>query len=177
MGIFYKNLDGECRQFMLEELKKDVLEGTLYIGSYLNETGSRNWTAILEEAIQNHDDVWLEDELRTRNYMKDKAERKKPTGGFTIASVPVTAPQMLAEGEFNRFYARGLCLKAIKNGTPDVVVYRGKEVRNPRPESQAKIGERIKASALLEDLRNSPGVEPALGLPSGPNSGLTVCLP
>lgn len=177
MGIFYKNLDGECRQFMLEELKKDVLEGTLYIGSYLNETGIRNWAAILEEAIQNHDDVWLENELRTRNYMKDKTERKKPTGGFTIVSVPVTAPQMLAEGEFNRFYARGLCLKAIKNNIPEVAIYRGKEVRQPRPESQAMIGKRINASALLDDLRKSQGVEPALGLPPGPNSGLTVCLP
>ena len=137
MGIFYKNLDGECRQFMLEELKKDVLGGTLYIGSYLNETGSKNWEAILEEAIRNHDDAWLENELRTRNYMKDKVERRKPKGGSTIVNVPVNASQMLAEGEFNRFYARGLCLKAIKNGISDVVVYRGKEVQNPRPESQA----------------------------------------
>jgi len=112
MGIYYKNLDGECRQFMLEELNKDATAGTLYISPRLNEIGLENWKIILEEAIRNHDDVWLENKLRAENYMKDQEQRRKPTGGFTIAKVPVTAPEMLAEGEFNRFYARGLCLKA-----------------------------------------------------------------
>lgn len=94
-----------------------------------------------------------------------------------MAKVPVTAPDTLAEGEFNRFYARGLCARAIADGIPDVEVYRGKQVQRPRPESQSKIGNRINVKALLEDLRKSQGVEPALGLPPGPNSGLTVRLP
>lgn len=177
MGIYYKNLDGECRQFMLEELNKDATAGTLYISPRLNEIGLKNWKIILEEAIRNHDDTWLENKLRTENYMKDQEQCRKPTGGFTIAKVPVTAPEMLAEGEFNRFYARGLCLKAIKNNISEVVIYRGKEVQQPRAESQAMIGKRINAGALLDDLRKSQGVEPALGLPPGPNSGITVCLP
>ena len=45
------------------------------------------------------------------------------------------------------------------------MIYRGKEVQQPRAESQAMIGKRINAGALLDDLRKSPGVEPALGLP------------
>jgi hypothetical protein len=53
-------------------------------------------------------------------------------------------------------------------------VYRGKDVQNPRPESQALIGRRLPAQSLLDDLRTAQGVEPALGLPPGPNSGLTV---
>jgi hypothetical protein len=177
MGIFYRNLDGECRQFMLEELRRDISGGILYISNRLNEIGSENWKTILEEAIQNHDDVWLGNKLRTENYINDQEQRKKPTGGFTIAKVPVTAPEILAEGEFNRFYTRGLCLKAIKNGFQDVLVYRGKEVQNPRAESQLMVGKKISAIALLGDLRKSQGVEPALGLPPGPNSGLTICLP
>lgn len=47
-------------------------------------------------------------------------------------------------------------------------------VRNPRPESEAMVGSRLPAQALLDDLRTSQGVEPALGLPPGPNSGITV---
>jgi hypothetical protein len=30
-----------------------------------------------------------------------------------VKRVPVNAPGILAEGEFNRFYLRGLCLAAI----------------------------------------------------------------
>ena len=33
---------------------------------------------------------------------------------------------MLAEGEFNRFYIRAVCLRSIESGTSDVVVYRAK---------------------------------------------------
>lgn len=42
----------------------------------------------------------------------------------------------------------------------------------PRPESEAMIGRLIIAEKLLKDLRASIGVEPALGLPKGPNSVL-----
>ena len=48
---------------------------------------------------------------------------------------------------------------------------------NPRPESEAKIGKTIAPQSLLDDLRKNIGVEPALGLPPGPNSGLSVKLP
>jgi len=176
MGIVYRNLDEECRKFMLEELNKDASERTLYISPRLNDVGSKSWKTILEEAIQRHDDVWISNKLRSENLLKDQEQRKKPSGGFTVAKVPITAPETLGEGEFNRFYARGLCLKAIKNGITEVTVYRGKQVQQPRPESEAMIGKKINAKALLEDLRKSQGVEPALGLPPGPNSGLTVCL-
>lgn len=59
----------------------------------------------------------------------------------------------------------------------ELVIYRAKQVREPRPESQAMIGKNINAKALLDDLRTHPGVEPALGLPPGPNSGLSIKLP
>ncbi|MGH3041645.1 MAG: hypothetical protein ACRDNG_07905 [Gaiellaceae bacterium] len=80
----------------------------------------------------------------------------------------------MAEGEFNRFYARGLCADVVASGGTEVQVYRGKDVQNPRSESQAMIGRRLPAQSLLDDLRTSQGVEPALGLPPGPNSGLTI---
>jgi hypothetical protein len=91
--------------------------------------------------------------------------------------VPATAPETLAEGEFNRFYIRGLCVRALAEGITELVIYRAKQVENPRSESTAKIGLKISAQALLTDLRANPGVDTALGLPPGPNSGLSVKLP
>jgi hypothetical protein len=46
---------------------------------------------------------------------------------------------MLAEGEFNRFYIRALCVRAIEDGLPEVIVYRAKEVQSARPESARMI--------------------------------------
>jgi hypothetical protein len=50
-------------------------------------------------------------------------------------------------------------------------------VANARSASEAKIGTQVDARALLADLRSHQGLEPALGLPPGPNSGLSVELP
>lgn len=55
----------------------------------------------------------------------------------------------------------------------EIEVYRAKEVATPRSESIALIGRRLSVSALLGDLRVSVGVDTALGLPPGPNSGLS----
>jgi hypothetical protein len=64
----------------------------------------------------------------------------------------------------------------MSEGKTQVRVYRAKHVDNPRPESEAKIGVLVDSQKLLNDLRTNPGVEPALGIPPGPNSGLSVQL-
>jgi hypothetical protein len=89
----------------------------------------------------------------------------------------VNAHEMLAEGEFNRFYIRAICLRAIEDGVPEVIVYRAKPVEHARAESEQKIGKGVAPEALLRDLRAHPGIDTALGLPQGPNSGLSVYLP
>lgn len=137
-----------------------------------------NVTKLLREAICKHADDWLAAELRRRGYFKTHEERRNSrTGSVSQVRVPVTAADTLAEGEFNRFYIRGVCRRAINEGIAEVVIYRAKEVEQPRPESEARRGQHLPAEAVLNDLRNSPGVDTALGLPSGPNSGLSVHLP
>jgi hypothetical protein len=162
---------------MLQELDMDVANGTLYISPRLSQQGEKDYEALLRRALSSGDDVSLARDLRSGRRMRDTEPRRTPTGGSTMARVPVTAPDTLGEGEFNRFYARGLCARAVDDGISHVIVYRAKQVRNPRPESEAMIGKRLGAEALLQDLRTHPGVEPALGLPPGPNSGLSVKLP
>lgn len=172
-----ENLETDrVRAFMLEEVERDMANGTLYPSKYFNEIGEARYPDLLREAVKNHDDSWLADGLRQNRCMKPKAMRRKPSGGYTEVKVPVTAPDTFAEGEFNRFYARGLCRLAIEQGVAALYIYRAKPVAVPRPESQAKIGTSIGTAALLDDLRTHQGVDTALGLPPGPNSGLSVRL-
>ncbi|MHB1413989.1 MAG: hypothetical protein ACYC1C_01960 [Chloroflexota bacterium] len=162
---------------MLDELAMDLAAGTLYISSRLSAAGRTAYEQVLREAITKTDETWLAEALRAHGRRNTTESRRKPSGGFTTAKVPVNAPETLAEGEFNRFYARGVCRRAVEDAIPKVVVYRAKLVVNPRPESQSMIGSQVDARALLEDLRAHQGVEPALRLPPGPNSGLSVRLP
>ena len=164
MGLYYENLDEKTREFMLKEIELDISNGRIYLGKHLNSYGQTTWVSLLREACQKFNDDWLAGQLRTTGCMKTNTARRTSKGGTTTARVPVTAPETLAEGEFNRFYARALCARAIKEGISHVEVYRGKSVMHPRPESQAKIGLKYSAKALLEDLRTSQGVEPCLGV-------------
>jgi hypothetical protein len=171
------NLDAQTRGHITAEIKTDMATTRLYISNRLSGRGRVEYPQLLQQAAEGHDDLWLASELRGNGRLNEMEERRKPKGGTTMARVPVTAPETLAQGEFNRFYIRGLCVRALAAGTPDLMIYRAKEVDNPRPESIAKIGQRISAQALLNDLRANPGVDTALGLPPGPNSGLSARLP
>lgn len=123
------------------------------------------------------DASWLAGQIRLNGYLLAKEQRKKPNGGSTLADVPYTAADTLAEGEFNRFYIRGLCLKAIEGNTHALIVYRAKAVTNARSESERKIGTSVLPQSLLNDLRSHIGLDTALGLPPGPNSGLSLYIP
>lgn len=175
MPLHYENLDDRTRGLMIYEVDGDVAASKLYRSVRFSPKGMAAYEGLLRLAIEKHSDSWLADQLRN-GCMKTHEMRKKPKGGVTTALVPVTAADTFAEGEFNRFYARAVCSRAIADGIPHVVVYRGKEVVTPRPESTALIGTKFTPTGLLFDLRSSQGVEPGLGLPPGPNSGLTIKL-
>lgn len=161
---------------MLDELDRDVAEGTVYMSSRLSSRGAAEYIEFLRRAITDHDEQWLANQLRTESLL-NATEPRRTKSGQTTAQVPVSAPWTLAEGEFNRYYVRGVCRRAINEGTLEVIVYRAQAVSSPRAESQRMIGRALDPQALLRDLRTSPGVEPALGLPPGPNSGISVHLP
>jgi len=88
------------------------------------------------------------------------------------------AAQQLAAGEFHRYDLRGLCLRAQAEGKDTLIVYRGKEVHQPRPESDQRIGPCVAVDTLLRHLRTNDfiTIEAALGIPGGSNSGLTARL-
>jgi len=177
MGLRYENLDETTRRYMNEEIERDIADGSIYISNRLNPSGCERWPELLKEAARSGTDDTLAASIIRDGCLKERVERRKPKGGMTMAAVPVTAHETMGEGEFNRYYTRGLCRRAIEEGLGELEVYRAKAVREPRPMSEAKIGMRVDPRVILEDLRQTQGVEPALGLPPGPNSGLTLRIP
>lgn len=177
MSLYYVNLDDRTRQLMLEEVDYDIAHNQLHISPFLSGQGQRDYVNLLREAIQSGNDETLAEHLKAHRRINKTLPRRKPKGGFSIAAAPVNAAEVLAESEFNRFYIRALARRAIEEGINDLVVYRAKPVQNPRPESEALIEATLPPQDLLADLREHPDEPPALGVPSGPNSGLSVRLP
>jgi hypothetical protein len=173
MAINLENLDVKTREYMRGEINLDFEQDKIYYSAYLREGLKDQWDDFLLNAVNEHDADWLQAQAEQNSMLNSSYQRRKPSGGFTTAKVPYTAAQTLAEGEFNRFYCRGLCARAIEEGS-QVQVYRGKEVSNARSASEAMIGTVVDPRSLLEDLRVNIGVDTALGLPAGPNSGLTI---
>jgi hypothetical protein len=177
MALHFASLDARTREFMLAELEHDLREGTLYLSPRLSARGRADYADLLRAAIEAGDETTLAEGLRQRGRMKAREIRRKRNGKVIVAKVPVSAPAVLAADEFNRFYARGLCCRALAEGIAELIVYRARSARRPRPGSEAVIGARVDPELLLADLRSSVGTAPAFGLPSGPNSGLSVRLP
>ena len=177
MALFLENLDERTRSLMLEELEYDIQHNQLHLSPYLSGQGVHDYPNLLRRALESGSDETLADDLSKLRRTERSTERRKPAGGFNTVSVPANAAQSIAENEFNRYYIRAVARRAMQDRIPALVIYRAKPVGQPRPESEALIETTIDPAALLEDLRSHPGERPALGVPAGPGSGLSVRLP
>jgi hypothetical protein len=177
MGLLHENLDERTRQLMLEEVDYDIAHNQLHISPVLSGQGQRDYPNLLREAIQSGSDDTLAQNLGKQRRLVRSLNRRKPQGGYTIAAVPETAAETLAESEFNRFYIRAVARRALEDGIPQLVIYRAKRARQPRPQSEAMVETTVAPEPLLQDLREHPGGPGELGLPPGPNSGISVRLP
>jgi len=177
MALYFENLDDRTRQLMLEEMEYDIANHQLHISPFLSGQGQRDYENLLRDALQNGNDETLAESLREHRRILRTLPRRNPTVGYSIAATAENAAQVLAESEFNRYYIRALARRAIEDGIPELVVYRAKKALQPRAESETLVETAIPAQALLDDLRSHPDQPPTLGVPSGPNSGLSVRLP
>ncbi|MFL5510189.1 MAG: hypothetical protein ACJ79J_11435, partial [Gemmatimonadaceae bacterium] len=126
------------------------------------------------EALRYYDDRWLEE--RAGDLLVENESRRTKTGGTTTARVPHMAARLVAEGDFNRYFMRGVALRAIEEGRQILEIYRARLSLEPRPESASVEGSRVPAAEVLAHLRGplSPNVSVA---PLGrTNSGLSVKL-
>jgi hypothetical protein len=176
MSFVYMNLDAQTRALMVAEIDRDIAANQIYISDNLNPQGITLFASLLRTAAVNGTDASLASAIRPLLNSHAKPRKLKSGGLSKPPMMRIDAHEMLAEGEFNRFYIRALCLRAIQSGVASVEVYRAKPVENPRSESISKIGTFVLAQRLLDDLRTHVGVDTALGLPPGPNSGLSIRL-
>lgn len=161
------NMTESVKEKMLSEVEMDISNGILYTSGRFNDTGIKQYPIFLKDSIKSGSEEVLE-ALIVDNDCLNETE----ISNGKSKKVPSNAAQLIAQSEFNRFYIRAVCLEAIENGIDDVEIYRARQSSWSRPESEAKIGNKINPKALLEDLRVSIGVEPKI-LPDV-NSGLSV---
>lgn len=164
MGLNYTQLNESVRRFMMQEFE----QGGHYISPRLNEGGRARWIGLLKDALQYHTDVWLERELVRRNCFV-ATEFLKTNMGKTVTRA-INREQLarvLAEGEYNRFYLRGLCLAAKSRGYKHLIVTEGRIIPNALPSARKSVGTAVEVGALLNTLRNNgyKHVSIALGAP------------
>ena len=173
MPLHYENLDPTTRRFALAELDGDVANGAFHASERLRPTAVAEYQRLLRDAIRYYDDLWLEQ--HAADLLVDFELRQTPSGAQTTAKLPGMAPRLLAEGDFNRYYMRGVALRAIQEGK-DVEVYRARLSLEPRPDSSELEGHRLTARELLDQLRGVTPFDPSTPRLGRVNSGLSIRL-
>jgi len=161
---------------MLEELDQDIAEHRFYLSPVLSERGRADFEPLLRAAIEQGTEASLADELAAYERVIPHQRWHKGEES-SLAARRVETATALAQDEFHRFYARGLCQQALAQGFHTLVIYRAKPATPARANSDALVGVRIDAASLLEDLRAPPDLRRPSGLPPYRDSGLSVGLP
>src|SRR5260370_11534478 len=113
------------------------------------------WPSLLLDAARHGNDSWVAEKFRSKRRMNATTQRRNGSSKAIICKVPETAPETLAEREFNRFYIRAICRRAIAECVSRVIIYRGQSVSTPRSASQQNIGCALDPLALLEAIRGA----------------------
>jgi flagellar hook-basal body complex protein FliE len=155
MTFVFENLDTNLRKIMVEEYDLDIKNKVDYKSPRLTESGKENFPRLFKKALQETNEDKLAAEIKSFKCIKSQEERT--TRGVTRnVSVPVTANEILAHGEYNRFYMRALCKKILEEKKGTLEVYRARPSENPREESEKIIGSTINPEKLLNYLRLNP---------------------
>jgi hypothetical protein len=174
MPLQYENLDPTTRRYALAELEQDVANGAFHASERLRPEAVGQYQHMLSEALRYYDDRWLEE--HAADLIIETESRRTRSGGTTTARVPHMAARLLAEGDFNRYYMRGVALRAIDEGRHIVEVYRARLSLEPRPESSQIEGRRVPAAEVLEHLRGPLSADLNVATLGRTNSGLSIRL-
>lgn len=167
----FDNLDQKTRDYMLLEVEVAIKTSQLYTSMRFTEEGKALYPKLLRQAVIDGNEETLATALQQHNCFQTHEKH-----GIVLRKVPANAPLIFAEGEFNAFYMRGICHRAIGEGNA-VEVYRAKSSMVPRRSSKLIEGNLEDPRRLLLYLKNSiDGSQRGSQLPAGSNSGLTLRL-
>lgn len=167
----FENLDDTTRRYMLIEVEQAIKTSQLHLSRRLTTQGQTRYPNLLREAVRTGN----EDSL-TAALVQQQCLAEREPHGVGIRRMPASAARTFAEGQFNAFYMRGVCHRAIQAGQR-VEVYRAKEVLVPRPTSTYQVGQQLDPQQVLRLLRHSPnGQHRGPAVPAGFNSGLSLRL-
>lgn len=163
----FKDLSDSVRLLMVGEFSQDEVNNKVYVSRRLTEEGQGVFRKFLYEAMVSQNNEWLTMALKQEKFWRTHETRNHPSQGMVEAKIPSNAPEVLSDTEFNRYYMRAVCLKAIEAGV-NVTVYRARETSRPRPEHEELVGKALIASECLKALREGSSELTA------PNSGLSL---
>jgi hypothetical protein len=169
VALRYENLDDKTRAYMLTEYDMDSASGRVYVCKRLRDEGRRTFPALLRQAIAQHDDAWLSGQLRELLLLTTYS-------GTGPLGVGEQVPEIIAEGEFNRYYMRGVCARAVDEGVEQVQVYRAKVVATRKASLLEHIGQFVSPATILAEFHSAHRSDPALASPFGADTGLSMRL-
>ena len=165
MGLRFENLNEVTRRYMIEEIDHSIGRNELYRYEEFTDDGWKKYPELLRKVAQEGDDDFLGVTLYHNNCFRLDALRESYTN--------------FAELEFNKFYIRALCRRAIDEGKK-LQVYRAKEEEESNPELQGNIGKVIELEGFLIELREQEErgtpLERVIGVDLEPDSGISVRL-
>jgi len=154
----FRNLTPEVRECMLREIDQDITDGVLVLSKRFTEAGGLGYPPQLRSAASEHNEAWLAEGLIGSFVDVELSAGKEK-------KVRHDAHVVFAQNEFNRFYCRAVCLHVLSNPHNGIRIYRARESKRPRPQSEAKIGRMLEASLVLKDLRDHLATEVEFGIP------------
>lgn len=162
----FRNLTAEVRQHMLAEIENDIADCVLVMSKRFTDDGAAKYPPLLRTAATEHNEAWLADQL-IGSFNATELSAGKPK------AVRHDAHILFAQNEFNRFYCRAICRHALANPDYSLRIYRARQSKNPRPQSEAKLGSTLDAASVLKDLQDHLATDVEFGMPEI-NSGLSL---
>jgi len=184
MGLHYENLDETTRAYMIDEIDIAIAKGNLKINHLLNDAGKLAWPVVIREAIQSGDDNSLEQYLSKNELLKQEYMLRSHCGPKFFKTKDYDA-LMICEEVFNRYYARGVCRRAIDECLEEVEIYDAsatsetwidvylkpkKRKLNVKTHHRSFVGRRLEPYKTLNEIRNQQVgrcIDAALGVPIG----------